>query len=450
VNFETELLKLFDNMRTHQENFKYLLPIFYLIMTFLKKYPNWNKLEKDFLEYSQLNLKTYSELLVSSSPLRQKHLTLSLKIMVHLSQTFQGLSEFQLFSKKNQRDEVDLNDFNGNGFEFMNKLRYSNFQNQHSNFSLEDLMKHFENSFYLEEIISNVILHHIVQTSKNEMNSGSRLLSNVILQIYKIFSRSSNSKAFHWGFLMDWFEVLQPSVIKKNGNSNIQASDFEIVFSQTKGMHNTIKSYLLNSLIHHSNWELLELCQSSLFNYTFSNSIPLDPTTSLNFLSACLRHPKSWNRTSEKISSFLIRDSLDQFSYHSLSYLEAFGIIDLIIQESLLSLSSLTMSLLQKKHIPTLERRISLISLIANQSDSILRGVISHLLSSDFKGGIPDYLSPRTCIVHQLLIQLYILYPDTIFMIPYHNVVHDLIRSYSISQTLTNWTGKVLFYFILF
>jgi len=299
-----------------------------------------------------------------------------------------------------------------------------------SHLDLRQIALYFARSPFLEEILSLVILLKITSTSA----SASTLeLSQALKDL--LTTDDPRSEALH-GLCMDWHEMINIGVIRLQG-TRVSAPEFDFAFSKVDRLRRkslvNVRRHILNTLLHDGSWLLLETCLATLLRKASSTSElrDLDPTTALDFITAFLRHPRSWNRLSESLHPLHIQEDAAAGRYRLVSPKEACGIVALIAEEMTLGG--------HHSHQRVFESRLPLVSYLVDQSRPMLKVISLSLFNQASHGSGESALGSQFALT-----QLYHLHPDLLSYFPYPEVVVGLVVGFSTGQPqlLTSSTGR--------
>uniref|UniRef100_A0A8C4SG15 Integrator complex subunit 1 n=1 Tax=Erpetoichthys calabaricus TaxID=27687 RepID=A0A8C4SG15_ERPCA len=247
---------------------------------------------------------------------------------------------------------------------------------------METQLKHpvtMVNSFLLQE---GEDVHCKVETDSNSV------------ELSKMVSAS--------GLFIDWLELLDPEVA-----SLCPEMQLRLLFAWSKGKGNmqSYRPYLLALLTHQSNWSTLHQCIRILLSK--QRELRLDPSSSLDFLWACIHIPRIWQGRDQKTP----QKRTEEFVLR-LKPPELISLVDLILLESEMSDSSPSISkkTLDETSCSLIQSRLPLLHSCYHGDLESVKKVSEYLISCIKKWG--DSIMSKRC--QNLLLQIYLQVPKVI------------------------------------
>uniref|UniRef100_A0A8C4SHK8 Integrator complex subunit 1 n=1 Tax=Erpetoichthys calabaricus TaxID=27687 RepID=A0A8C4SHK8_ERPCA len=243
---------------------------------------------------------------------------------------------------------------------------------------METQLKHpvtMVNSFLLQE---GEDVHCKVETDSNSV------------ELSKMVSAS--------GLFIDWLELLDPEVA-----SLCPEMQLRLLFAWSNMQ--SYRPYLLALLTHQSNWSTLHQCIRILLSK--QRELRLDPSSSLDFLWACIHIPRIWQGRDQKTP----QKRTEEFVLR-LKPPELISLVDLILLESEMSDSSPSISkkTLDETSCSLIQSRLPLLHSCYHGDLESVKKVSEYLISCIKKWG--DSIMSKRC--QNLLLQIYLQVPKVI------------------------------------
>ncbi|XP_039629898.1 integrator complex subunit 1 [Polypterus senegalus] len=204
------------------------------------------------------------------------------------------------------------------------------------------------------------------------------------------------------GLFVDWLELLDPEVA-----SLCPEMQLRLLFAWSKGKGNmpSYRPYLLALLTHQSNWSTLHQCIRILLSK--QRELRLDPSSSLDFLWACIHIPRIWQGRDQKTP----QKRTEEFVLR-LKPPELISLVDLILLESEMSDSSPSISkkTLDEASCSLIQSRLPLLHSCYHGDLESVKKVSEYLISCIKKWG--DSIMSKRC--QNLLLQIYLQVPKVI------------------------------------
>ncbi|RXN02130.1 Integrator complex subunit 1 [Acipenser ruthenus] len=241
-------------------------------------------------------------------------------------------------------------------------------------------------------MVNTLLLHEGEETSvKMEADAGSMEMANTV----------SSS-----GLLIDWLELLDPEVI-----SVCPDLQQRLLFAWIKGKESmgaqapSYRPYLLALLTHQSNWTTLHQCISILLSK--QRELRLDPSSSLDFLWACIHIPRIWQGRDQKTP----QKRTEEFVL-CLKPPELICLVDLILSESEMNSRSPSQSkkTLDVASCSLIQSRLPLLHSCCHGDLESVKKVSEYLINCIKKWG--DSVMSKRC--QNLLLQIYLQVPEVI------------------------------------
>ncbi|KAK1162914.1 hypothetical protein AOXY_G17905 [Acipenser oxyrinchus oxyrinchus] len=241
-------------------------------------------------------------------------------------------------------------------------------------------------------MVNTLLLHEGEETSvKMEADAGSMEMANTV----------SSS-----GLLIDWLELLDPEVI-----SVCPDLQQRLLFAWIKGKESmgaqtpSYRPYLLALLTHQSNWTTLHQCISILLSK--QRELRLDPSSSLDFLWACIHIPRIWQGRDQKTP----QKRTEEFVL-CLKPPELICLVDLILSESEMNSRSPSQSkkTLDEASCSLIQSRLPLLHSCCHGDLESVKKVSEYLINCIKKWG--DSVMSKRC--QNLLLQIYLQVPEVI------------------------------------
>ncbi|MGH0125925.1 UNVERIFIED_CONTAM: hypothetical protein FKN15_040150 [Acipenser sinensis] len=208
------------------------------------------------------------------------------------------------------------------------------------------------------------------------------------------------------GLLIDWLELLDPEVI-----SVCPDLQQRLLFAWIKGKESmgaqapSYRPYLLALLTHQSNWTTLHQCISILLSK--QRELRLDPSSSLDFLWACIHIPRIWQGRDQKTP----QKRTEEFVL-CLKPPELICLVDLILSESEMNSCSPSQSkkTLDVASCSLIQSRLPLLHSCCHGDLESVKKVSEYLINCIKKWG--DSVMSKHC--QNLLLQIYLQVPEVI------------------------------------
>nr|XP_015215216.1 PREDICTED: integrator complex subunit 1 isoform X1 [Lepisosteus oculatus]XP_015215217.1 PREDICTED: integrator complex subunit 1 isoform X1 [Lepisosteus oculatus]XP_015215218.1 PREDICTED: integrator complex subunit 1 isoform X1 [Lepisosteus oculatus] len=268
---------------------------------------------------------------------------------------------------------------------------------------------------YLEELLALLMTVGMETGAANPGTGPVAMVNSLLLQeceeaSVKAESDSSTSDVTKTvnssGLLIDWLELLDPEVI-----SVLPDLQQRLLFSWNKSKGNagaqipSYRPYLLALLTHQSNWTTLHHCISFLLSK--HKELRLEPSSSLDFLWACIHIPRIWQGRDQKTpqkrtENFVLR----------LKAPELISLVDLILSESEMNSHTPPQSRrnLDEASCSLIQSRLPLLHSCCHGDLESVKKVSEYLINCIKKWG--ESVMSKRC--QNLLLQIYLQVPEVI------------------------------------